>query len=253
MRPRSEAQLRADDSALLDGRGHYTTARVSTGKTLWVDRHVARLADDARRLELPAIDEHTVRAVFAELAAAAFGSGDGAIRLQHSRDSAGQAHWLGVPRLLGDEPETWRAIRAPHAHEGPQPWSGIKTTNTLGYALARDAARRVGAQDALFADAAGRLIEGTRTNLFVVLEDGRWATPDLSRGGVAGLARDVVLEHTDAFAVRDIDFGALSTAREVVAVNSLRGGRAVVELDGQPIGAADGPALEQLNALLELR
>jgi len=253
VRPRSEARIRPDDSALLAGRGHYTTARVSAGRTLWVDRHLARLVADARRLGLPAVDEHTVRAAFGELARAAFGEGDGAIRLQHSCDAAGRAHWLGVPRRLGDEPDTWRTIRAPFAHEGPRPWSGVKTTDTLAYTLAREAARGHGAQDALFADTAGRLIEGTRTNLFVVLEDGRWATPDLCRGGVAGLAREVVLEATDAFAVRDIGFDALLRAREVVAVNALRGGRPIVELDGKPIGAAHGPALEQVNELLGLR
>jgi branched-subunit amino acid aminotransferase/4-amino-4-deoxychorismate lyase len=238
---------------LLDGVGHYTTARVRAGETLWVDRHVARLSVDARRLGLPAVDERVVRTAFAELAAAAFGPGDGAIRLQHSRDASGHSRWLGIARGLGDEPESWRAIRAPLCHEGTRPWSGAKTTHTLAYAIARDAATARGAQEALFADHAGRLIEGARCNLFAVLEDGSWATPDLARGGVAGLARDVVLEGTARFAVRDIAFHALPRAREIVAVNSLRGGRAVIELDGTPIGSASGPALDLVNELLALR
>ena len=237
---------------LLDGVGHYTTARVRSGATLWVERHVARLAADARRLGLPGVDEQMACSAFAELAPAAFGTGDGAIRLQHSRDAAGRSRLLGVPRLLGDEPEAWRSIRAPLAHEGARPWSGIKTTNTLAYTVALEAARARGAQDALFADDAGRLIEGSRCNLFVVLEDGTWATPDLARGGVAGLARETVLEASDQFAVRDIAFHALLRAREVVAVNSLRGGRAVIELDGAPIGTPTGPALERVNQLLDL-
>ena len=197
------------------------------------------------------MDEGVVRAAFAALAPAAFGDGDGAIRLQHSRDASGGSHWLGVPRSLGDEPASWSVVRAPFAHEGPRPWSGIKTTNTLGYALASDAAAAAGAQDALFADAAGRLIEGGRCNLLLVLADGRWVTPDLTRGGVSGLAREVVLERGAEFAVRDVGFDALRTAREVIAVNALRCGRAITSLDGVPIGSAEGPALSRVRALLE--
>lgn len=214
---------------------------------------MARLRSDAARLGLPTVDEYAIRSAFEDLAKAAFDDGEGATRLQHSRSPAGRSHLVGLPRELGDEPACWRAIRAPSLHEGPQPWSGVKTTNTLVYALAKDAARGSGAQEALFADAEGRLIEGARSNLFIVLASGEWVTPDLRRGGVRGLARDVVLEHTGEFAVRDVPFHALASAREVVAINALRGGRPVVELDGSPIGAAAGPALDRLNQLLALR
>lgn len=251
--PRAEAHPRIDDSALIGGVGHYTTARVRAGVVLWVDRHVERLRVDARRLGMPRVDELAVRAAFAELAPAAFGTGDGAIRLQHTRDSGGHPHWLGVPRGLGRHLPTWRAVRAPFVHEGPRPWSGIKTTNTLLYALAQSAATARDAQDALFADSAGRLIEGTRSNLFVVLASGECVTPDLRRGGVAGLARELLLERSSDFAVRDVSFHALASAREIIAVNSLRGARPIVELDGAAVGAAAGPAAARLDALLDIQ
>ena len=116
--------------------------------------------------------------------------------------------------------------------------------------MADDAAKAAGAQDALFADSAGRLIEGGRCNVFVVLADGRWVTPDLARGGVAGLSREVVLERCRDFAVRDVGIEALWSAREIVAVNSVRGGRAVTRLDGRAVGSSAGPALSRIAEVL---
>ena len=158
-----------------------------------------------------------------------------------------------MPRPLGDEPAVWSAIRSPIPHDGPRPWSGIKTTHTLQYTLAKRAAEAVGAADALFVDGDGLVIEGGRTNLFAVLGDGSWVTPDLSRGGVSGTARAVVLEATDAFSVRNVPYHALASAREIVLVNAVRGGRAVVSLDGAAVGCEAGPALERIDEILDLR
>ena len=42
-------------------------------------------------------------------------------------------------------------------------------------------------------------------------------------------------------------FHELLDASEIVAVNSLRGARSVVALDGKPVGSADGPLRKQLS------
>lgn len=254
----AEALSRIDDSTSVEGRGHYTTARVRSGSVLWIERHVARLSTDAPRLGLPPVDGANVRAAFAQLAAAAFGTGDGAIRLQHSVDGTRAAHLVGLPRSLGDEPDAWSTIRAPLTHEGPRPWSGVKVSSQLLYAMGRDSAKTAGVEDALFADGAGRLIEGGRSNVFVARACGEWVTPDLARGGVTGLARDVILEACRAasgpspISVRDIGFHELASAREIVAVNSLRGARSVVRLDGARVGVANGPLQKQLAEWLAI-
>jgi branched-subunit amino acid aminotransferase/4-amino-4-deoxychorismate lyase len=250
VRLRDEAALRVDDSAFLEGRGHYTTALVRDGNVCWLRRHVARLKRDSQRMGFGRVDEFTVCAAFADLAKTAFGSGSGAIRLQHSRDASGATHWVGLPRSLGEPPATWRAVRARFPHEGPQPWSGVKMSGSLLYAWAHDAARSAAVEDALLVDAVGRLIEGARSNLVVLLESGELVTPDLARGGVAGMAREVLLDHVPELRVRDVAFETLAGARGLLAINSLRGARPIVELDSRPVAAPPAELVTRLNEVL---
>ncbi len=62
---------------------------------------------------------------------------------------------------------------------------------------ARPRPRRRRASEALFANTAGQLCEGTGSNVFVVL-DGELHTPPLSSGCLAGITRALVVEWTGA-------------------------------------------------------
>jgi branched-subunit amino acid aminotransferase/4-amino-4-deoxychorismate lyase len=130
------------------------------------------------------------------------------------------------------------------------PWSGAKVTNHLLFVLAADYARSQGADEAVLFDTDGYLVEGSRSNLIVVDAEGRLSTPDLCRGGVAGVGLEVLCEREPMIRVRHIADAELTTARELIAVNSIRGPRPVVQLDGQPI--ADGKPGEHAARLAEL-
>src|SRR5918996_3631612 len=65
--------------------------------------------------------------------------------------------------------------------------SYAENVRALAWAVGR------GAGEALFANVAGSLCEGTGTNVFLV-EDGRVVTPPLSAGCLAGVTRALVLE-----------------------------------------------------------
>ena len=251
IRPLGERCVGADDSAYAEGRGCYTTARVARG-AVWLEaRHVARLVRDAGLLGLGAIDPQQVQRALAELATAAFADGDGAVRLQASRDAEGTVHLVGVPRPLGDDPPRWRAIRAPEPHDGGVLPGGPKLTNRLALALATETARAADAQEALLFDREQRLVEGARTNLIVRTRAGDLGTPPLARGAVAGIARALACDRIPE--LRDLDIGEadLRDASEIIAVNALRGARPIVQLDGQPVGDAQGPALAQIVRALE--
>jgi branched-subunit amino acid aminotransferase/4-amino-4-deoxychorismate lyase len=244
--------VRVDDSAFSSGRGCYTTARFAAGRIRFGERVVRRLARDALTLGLGVVDEALCRNGMLELGRAHFGDGEGVVRLQASRDGAGSLHLVGVARGLGAEPAEWRAISPTFPHEGPKPYAGAKVTNHLLFAMARDQAERAGVDEALLFDAEGFLIEGARSNLVVVRSDESLATPGLHRGGVAGIAREILLEALAELDESDIHQRTLGDARELIAVNAVRGACPVVELDGKPVGnGTSGPAALRLKKILD--
>jgi len=251
LRPLSQVSVGADDSAYTEGRGCFTTARATRGAVRFEARHVRRLVRDARLLGFGPLDPHEVQRALAELAKAAFADADGVVRLQASRDAAGAVHLVGVTRPLGHDPPQWRAIRAPGPHDGGVLPGGPKLSNRLALALAAEAAQRAGAQEALLFDRAERLVEGAYTNLIVVTQAGDIVTPPLERGAVAGIAREIALERLSDLRERDVAAADLDDAREIIAVNAVRGARPITRLDARPVGDAKGPVCARLVRALD--
>jgi branched-subunit amino acid aminotransferase/4-amino-4-deoxychorismate lyase len=249
---REAAALPATDSAFASGRGCYTTARYRNGQIRFLERHVARLVRDASRLGIGQLAPARVRGGLEACGRAAFDRADGIVRIQASRSGEGRVHLSAVPRVPGDEPAAWRACLSPYLHEGPTPWSGAKVTNHLLFALAGDAARAQGVDETLLGDRDGYAIEGTRSNLIVVGADGVPTSPDPSRGGVAGVGLEVLLARAPEIRRRHIPTASLFAAHELLAVNSIRGPRPIVQLDGRPIGdGRPGPVARNLQALFD--
>jgi branched-subunit amino acid aminotransferase/4-amino-4-deoxychorismate lyase len=250
--PRDASVARADDSALASGRGCYTSVLWAEGRPRFAQRHARRLAENAARLALGRLEPAACLEAICALGAAVFGEGAGVVRLQASRDGDRALHLLATGRPLGEARPFWRAVSAPFSHPGPMPWGGAKVTGHLAFDLARDAARSVGADDALLFDTGGRLVEGARTNAFVVLHDGTAATPPLSRGAVAGIAREILCERMPELVERDVSLGDLARARELVLTNAVRGAVSIVSLDSHRVGSgAPGPAAAHFRAVLD--
>ncbi|MGI9589874.1 MAG: aminotransferase class IV, partial [Myxococcota bacterium] len=187
-----------------------------------------------------------------ELAHAAFGAGDGVVRIQASRDGDGKAHLVGVPRGLGSEPERWRALVVRLPHPGAGLAAGLKVSSRLTMALAGDAAREAGVEEALLLDVAGYLVEGSATNIVVVPPGGSPTTPPEAAGGVSGIARGLALERVPGLVEAPIPEDALRGADEIIALNAVRGARPVVELDGTPVGdGRPGPWCARFAEALE--
>lgn len=249
VRRRTEAGIPVDDSAYAEGRGCYTSVRIARGRPLHEDRHVRRLERGARALCLGRLDAREVHHALRDLAVAAFPAGEGIVRVQLSRGENGAARVVGIPRALGDDPGQWSAVTAPIPHPGTLE-GGHKLTNRLVQALAQDAARRAGAQEALLFDRDGFLVEGSRSNVVAVDGQGRLVTPPLARGAVAGVAREVLCDRVPELTERDLRREDLLVARAVVCTNAARGARLVIRLDGEPLAGADPLVARRLDAVL---
>jgi branched-subunit amino acid aminotransferase/4-amino-4-deoxychorismate lyase len=142
-------------------------------------------------------------------------------------------------------------VSAEVPHDGPLVLGGHKLTNRLVHALAADAARTAGVREALLFDRDGYLVEGAGSNVVAVTVDGALVTPPLSRGAVAGIAREVLVERVPDLAERDLRREDLFEARAVLCTNAVRGARPLSELDRKPLPGADHPWVARLNEALE--
>ena len=100
-------------------------------------------------------------------------------------------------------------------------------------------ARERGAEEAVFGNLAGRLCEGTGTNVFVGT-GGRMLTPPLTSGCLAGVTRDLLLE-LGVVEEEDLPLSALADADEAFLTSSTRDVQAISSVDGSPLSAAPGP------------
>jgi branched-subunit amino acid aminotransferase/4-amino-4-deoxychorismate lyase len=227
----------------------YTTARVRRGEVLWLDRHLQRLCRDARALGLGEVDPRAAAALLRRSAREAFGTGDGALRVD-ARARDGRLELEVKPRGLGADPASWRARRARARHPGPGAVPGAKTVGDAHLEAARAERDEAALDEALLFDAAGFLVEGTRSSVALSLA-GRPCTPPATRGGVRSLAREAALRACPELCEADVHETELARADEIVCLNALRGARPVLELDGAPVGdGRPGPLAARLAAAL---
>jgi branched-subunit amino acid aminotransferase/4-amino-4-deoxychorismate lyase len=169
------------------------------------------------------------------------------VRLEARADGA----LIESTRPIGPEPETWRAISAAVVHRGPGPAPGAKQADVAVLERARAELEAAGADEVLLFDAAGRLVEGARTNLALALASGEWVTPPAARGAVRGVALEAALAGGVALAERDVSRAECRSLREIVATNAVRGARPIVSLDGAAVGdGRPGPLAATLAATL---
>ena len=229
-----------------------TTARVTAGEALHAHHHVRRLARDSAALGLGAFDESLVIDAFKQLGEAVFGIGTGIVRIEalpaHSGDGV-QLH--ATTRPLGDESNHWAARTAPMVHPGPQAFPGAKLGHCTVYEDARAYKRSTSMNEVLLFNSAGRLVEGSVSNILVVRQDGSLTTPDIALGAVAGIALKIIQDRTSELSVSAVDRGDVESADEIIVVNAVRGARPVVHLDDKQVGSgAAGPWARRLDALL---
>ncbi len=253
----AEPVLRADDEALLRGRGAFETIRVYAGVSFRLPEHLERLARSAERINLPPVNVLQLRDLATQAIEAA-GEPDVVLRLIWTPGNGdGEPTALALVSTLPEHHDALRergqrliSLRGVRADE---PWllPGVKSTSYAVNMAAEAEARRRGADDALFVDANGIVLEGPTTNVW--WRRGRTLyTPSLELGILAGVTRAAVIELASGEGYT-VEEGAymleqLAGAEEAFTSSSIREVMSVVELDDASM--ARGPAADELQAAL---
>jgi 4-amino-4-deoxychorismate lyase len=235
------------DRGLAYGDGLFETMAAANGSIRWLDYHLERLAAGCERLAIQAPDLREIRE---EIGAHCPRSGRAVVKLIVTRGSGARGYGPPPPgkptRILAISawpsypPENYSAgIRVRvcdlRLAEAPR-LAGLKHLCRLEQVLA-ELELPSSAQQGLLLDGSGRVIGGTRSNVFAV-RDGRLLTPALGRCGIRGVMRRVVLETAAAAGLpaeeRDLMLGELHSASELFMTNSLFGIWPVAQLDDRP-------------------
>lgn len=203
--PVSECKVSVLDRGFLFGDGIYEVLHVVDGQARFLDRHLARLERSLSSIHISGIDlvELRNRIVFT-ITASEFD--EALVYVQITRGAAkARAHAFppaGTPPTilitLDVFHDPYGALREKGVKVSLQKdvrWHrcDVKSVNLLGNVLAYQAAKDIGAYEAILVRPDGTITEGARTSLFGVV-NGTIRTGPLSGEILPGVTRSVVLE-----------------------------------------------------------
>jgi len=235
------------DRGLHYGDGLFETIAVINEQPLCWEKHLQRLLSGCERLKLHFEDaeilESEVSSICKNLDRDVL-----KITLTAGAESRGykrSSTELKLTRLLATHP--WPeypdnySTEGIHAHLcssrlGHNPGlAGIKHLNRLEQVLARDEWHDADTMEGLMLDIDDNVIEGTMSNLFIIVPEKKLITSDLSLCGVEGIVRQYILDHCADIAytceVKDLSLDDIYSASEMFFCNSIAGIMPVRQLD----------------------
>jgi branched-chain amino acid aminotransferase len=224
------------DHGFTVGDGVFEAIKVVDNVPFALTRHLDRLAFSALGLGLPRPDDALVReGIDAVLAGGQFGLGRIRVTYTAGVSPLGSGRQTTSPTLVvvvtdaPPYPPTTKAVVVPWPRNEKGALAGLKTTSYGENVVALAYAERQSASEAVFANTAGNLCEGTGTNVFCVFGD-EIATPPLSSGCLSGVTRNLVVEWCGVVE-RDISMRELADADEVFLTSTTRDVQGVHALD----------------------
>lgn len=250
------------DRTVLYGLGAFETVRLYAGRPFLIERHLARLEHSLAALGLPCPPgvADVPGGVVALAARAGRPSALCRVTATAGPEGAG-VEAMHVYALLRPAPEppapgSVRVGLVPFAHEGRSPLVGVKSTSYLVHYVLRERAQAAGRYEDLMVDEAGRVREGTVSNVFIV-RAGRLATPALAEGLLPGVTRGVVLELAAELGIpveaRVLLEPDLLEADEAFLTGAGKGLVPIDELDGRRRYPARRPVADALRRALAAR
>ncbi len=228
----------AGDRGMAYGDGLFETIAIVNGRPQHWEKHLTRLRHGAGCLNIHAPPDETWRSDWQILAQGC--PRQAVLKLLLTRGSGGRGY-LPAPTLTPTRisrvfelpiwPKTAAEqgvsirICATRLARNPR-LAGIKHLNRLEQVLASAELASFDAIDGLMLDTHGLVIESTRSNVFLVVDD-TLVTPTLEHCGIAGIMREVILEacHEVGLRVMEqvVDLESLGRCSEMFVCNSLIG------------------------------
>lgn len=240
-----EPAISVSDHGVTVGDGIFEAVKVVAGRPFALTRHLRRMAHSAAGLGLPAFDEqHVRRAVATVLEGVELPLGRLRITYTGGVAPLGSARGRNPPTLivaadtLQPSALTASAVTVPWPRNERGALAGLKTTSYAENVVALAYAHEREATEALLANLAGQLCEGTGSNVFYVV-DGELRTPSLASGCLAGISRALLLEW---YGGREVDepIEVLDSAEEIFLVSTTRNVQGLARCDDREL-AAPGP------------
>jgi branched-chain amino acid aminotransferase len=258
----AEAKVSVFDHGITVGDGVFETIKLIGGRPFALRRHIERLHRSARGLGLDVpLGDARLRDAIDDLLAAAPAGEVGRLRVTvtggvappgSGRGTSGPTLIMAVAPLEPWEPDTV-AVTVPWPRNERSAVAGLKTTSYAENVVALAEARKLGATEAIMANIAGNLCEGTGTNVFVV-RGGVLSTPPLLAGCLAGVTRALLLEELPDADEDNLPMAALPEADEVLLTSSTRDVQPLRLLDGCELPGAAGPVAKRaIDAIADLQ
>jgi branched-chain amino acid aminotransferase len=237
------------DHGLTVGDGVFETIAVRHGTAYSVTRHLARLGRSGAGLGLPRPDLDELHRAVGMTIAANPGIGHGALRVTYTsgtgtvgsaRGGTGTTSVVAARELPPYSP-VGDVITVPWPRNERGALAGLKTTSYAENVMAITEAHRRGATEAIFANTAGDLCEGSGSNVFLVV-DGRLVTPPLSAGCLGGITRALLIERCGLIVdERDVPISAVADAEEAFLTSAVRDVHPIRAVDDKTLPNCPGP------------
>ncbi len=252
--------LSVADHGVTVGDGAFEALKVVSGQPFALTRHLDRLARSAAGLGLPPPDLDAVRRAVAEVLAGAqpplgklritYTAGPSPLGSARRGEGAVDPTLVVVADALARPSATTSVVTVPWPRNERGALAGLKSTSYAENVLALAYAAERGAGEALFANLAGHLCEGTGSNVFYVVA-GELRTPSLASGCLAGVSRALLLEWYGGCET-DEPVEVLHEAEEVFLVSTTRDVQPVARCDDRAL-AAPGPVTTQCQRVWAAR
>jgi branched-chain amino acid aminotransferase len=237
----NEPAVAVSDHGLTVGDGVFEAIKIVDGAPFALQLHLDRLCRSAEGLGLEAPDLAAVRdGVVSVLEGTTWPLARLRITYTDGPAPLGSGRGQGEPTLIvvADElapaADEVAVVTVPWPRNERGALAGLKTTSYAENVVALAEARRRGATEAIFANLAGHLCEGTGSNVFYVV-DGELRTPTLASGCLAGVTRGLVLEWCGGVEV-DEPIEVVNDASEIFLASTTR--------DVQPVSRWDDRVLD---------